>query len=162
MVNRKYTIFTLTLFIVLLMDQLTKFFINSSFALYESLSVIPGLFNITSIRNPGAAFGFLADADPSFRSVFFLAVSVVAISAIVFVIWKLKADELLSTFGLSLILGGAVGNLIDRIRLGEVIDFLDFHLGLYHWPAFNIADSAISIGAVLLILEIIRKKTLFE
>lgn len=160
--NRKYTIFTITLVVILLLDQLTKIVINSSFALYESLSVIPGLFNITYIRNPGAAFGFLADADPVFRSIFFTAVSVVAIVFIVLVIRKIKAGELLSTFGLSLILGGALGNLIDRIRFGEVIDFLDFYLGSYHWPAFNVADSAISIGAALLIWEIIRKKPLFE
>ncbi len=160
--NRKYTIFTITLVVILLLDQLTKIVINSSFALYESLSVIPGLFNITYIRNPGAAFGFLADADPVFRSIFFTAVSVVAIVFIVLVIRKIKAGELLSTFGLSLIFGGALGNLIDRIRFGEVIDFLDFYLGSYHWPAFNVADSAISIGAALLIWEIIRKKPLFE
>ncbi|HEU18578.1 MAG TPA: signal peptidase II [Deltaproteobacteria bacterium] len=162
MVNRKYTIFSLTLIIVLLLDQVTKIFINSSFVLYESLNIIPGLFNITYIRNPGAAFGFLADADPMFRSIFFIAVSIVAVAIIVVVILKIKADELLSTFGLSLILGGALGNLIDRIRLGEVIDFLDFYLGSYHWPAFNLADSAISIGAVLLIWEIMRKKPLFD
>ena len=160
--NRKYTIFSLTLIIVLLLDQVTKIFINSSFVLYESLNIIPGLFNITYIRNPGAAFGFLADADPMFRSIFFIAVSIVAVAIIVVVILKIKADELLSTFGLSLILGGALGNLIDRIRLGEVIDFLDFYLGSYHWPAFNLADSAISIGAGLLIWEIMRKKPLFD
>ena len=162
MMTRKYVIFSITLLVVLLLDQLTKIIINSSFTLYESLSIIPGLFNLTYIRNPGAAFGFLADADPMFRSVFFIAVSVVAVIFIILVIRKIRTDELLSTFGLSLILGGALGNLIDRIRFGEVIDFLDFYLGSYHWPAFNMADSAISIGALLLIWQIIRKKNIFE
>jgi signal peptidase II len=162
MMTRKYVIFSITLLVVLLLDQLTKIIINSSFTLYESLNIIPGLFNLTYIRNPGAAFGFLADADPMFRSVFFIAVSVVAVIFIILVIRKVKTNELLSTFGLSLILGGALGNLIDRIRFGEVIDFLDFYLGSYHWPAFNMADSAISIGALLLIWQIIRKKNIFE
>ncbi|MBN2256164.1 MAG: signal peptidase II [Deltaproteobacteria bacterium] len=162
MVNRKYIILSLALVIVLLLDQATKLSIASSYNLYESSAVIHGLFNITYIRNPGAAFGFLAGADPVFRSTFFIAVSVAAVVFIALVIRKVRQEETVAVLGLSLILGGALGNLIDRIRLGEVIDFLDVYVGSYHWPAFNMADSAISIGAFLLILEIIKKKSLFD
>jgi signal peptidase II len=161
-VNRKYIILSLALFIILLLDQVTKLFIASSYNLYESSAVIPGLFNITYIRNPGAAFGFLAGADPAFRSIFFIAVSVAAVVFIALVFRKVRQEEKVAVLGLSLILGGALGNMIDRIRLGEVIDFLDVYVGSYHWPAFNMADSAISIGAFLLILEIVKKKSLFD
>jgi signal peptidase II len=125
--------------------------------LHESIPVIQGFFNITYVRNPGAAFGFLADASPLFRSIFFVAVTVLAIILVVHYIWKSRAEEPFLTFALALILAGAVGNLIDRVRLGEVIDFLDVYIGSYHWPAFNVADSAISVGAVILFIELTRR-----
>ncbi len=125
--------------------------------LHETIPVIQGLFSITYVRNPGAAFGFLADASPLFRSIFFVAVTVLAIILVVHYIWKSRAEEPFLTFALSLILSGAVGNLIDRVRFGEVIDFLDVYIGSYHWPAFNVADSAISVGAVILFIELTRR-----
>lgn len=125
--------------------------------LHESIPVIQGLFSITYVRNPGAAFGFLADASPLFRSIFFVAVTVLAIILVMHYIRKSRAEEPFLTFALSLVLSGAVGNLIDRIRFGEVIDFLDVYIGSYHWPAFNVADSAISVGAVILFIGLTRR-----
>ncbi|HOP34909.1 MAG TPA: signal peptidase II [Syntrophales bacterium] len=137
---------------------MTKAMVMARFSLHESLSVIPGFFDLTYVRNPGAAFGFLAQASPAFRSFFFSAVAVVAVFLILYFIIRHKEGTLLQTTALSLISGGALGNLLDRVRFGEVVDFLDFYVGSYHWPAFNVADSAISVGACLLLYEIFRKK----
>ena len=156
--NRKYGAFLLTCGIIVPLDQLTKIYISSIMALHESYTVVPGVFNIAHVRNPGAAFGFLADASAPFRSIFFTAVGIAAIGVILYLLKKVKDEEFFLVVPLSLVLSGAIGNLIDRIRLGEVIDFLDFHIGPHHWPAFNIADSAISIGAVLLIYFVLNKK----
>jgi signal peptidase II len=161
-VDRKYLIPGVTVPSFLIIDQITKLVVASTYDLYESSAVIPGLFSITYIRNPGAAFGFLAGANPAFRSIFFTAVSMVAVVLIALMLRKIRREETGALVGLSLILSGALGNLIDRIRLGEVIDFLDVYIGSYHWPAFNMADSAISIGALLFIMGIIRKKSLFD
>jgi signal peptidase II len=154
--NKKHLLLGVTAGLILLLDQITKFYVDSSMRLHETIPVIQGLFSITYVRNPGAAFGFLADASPLFRSIFFVAVTVLAIILVVHYIWKSRAKEPRLMFALSLILSGAVGNLIDRVRLGEVIDFLDVYIGSSHWPAFNVADSAISIGAVILFIEIVR------
>jgi signal peptidase II len=155
--NKKYLLLGVTTGLILLLDQITKFYVDSSMRLHESIPVIQGLFSITHVRNPGAAFGFLADASPLFRAIFFVAVTVLAIILVVHYIWKSRAEEPRLTFALSLILSGAVGNLIARGRLGEVIDFLDVYIGSTHWPAFNVADSAISVGAVILFIEITRR-----
>jgi signal peptidase II len=156
--KKKNIIGAITLGTVLLLDQITKMYVSSIMFLHDSFSVIDGFFNITYVRNPGAAFGFLADSSPAFRSVFFVAMAIIAILLILFLIMKAEDEELLFTFSLSLILGGAVGNLIDRVRFGEVIDFLDFYLASYHWPAFNVADTSISCGAVLLVFGMIKRK----
>jgi signal peptidase II len=123
--------------------------------------VIDGFFSLVYVMNPGAAFGFLAEAPEIFRYLFFISVTVLAILLIIYYILKSKSQDVLIVISLTLIFGGAVGNLIDRIRFGAVVDFLDFYIGAWHWPAFNVADSAISIGAVLMILEMLvsRKKT---
>ncbi len=144
--------------LVVPLDQITKFYISSSMSLHDSFPVIDGLFNITYVRNTGAAFGFLAKASPMIRCTFLIAVTVAVILLIIYYIWKVRDEEKLFIFPLSLILGGAVGNLIDRVRFGDVIDFLDFYIGSYHWPAFNVADSAISIGAIILIFEVLKGK----
>ncbi|MFB3926209.1 MAG: signal peptidase II [Syntrophales bacterium] len=156
--KKSYLIFFITAIAVLILDQLTKFYVDSYMFIHESIPVISGLFSITYVRNPGAAFGFLASMGPLFRSVFFITVSAGAIVLIFYYIRKSQAGEDILTFSLSLIMGGAGGNLIDRVRFGEVIDFLDVYIGSHHWPAFNIADSAISAGAILLILEMIRRR----
>ncbi len=155
----KYIIFFVTLAAVVLLDQFLKAYIGATMNLHESIPVIDGYFNITYVKNPGAAFGFLANSAPEFRSLFLITVTVIAIVLILYFISKNTAKEVLLTFSLSLILGGAVGNLIDRIRFGEVTDYLDFYISSYHWPAFNVADSAISLGALVLVVEIFRRRT---
>lgn len=131
--------------------------------LHEAYPVIPGLFNLVYVLNPGAAFGFLADASAAFRYVFFTGITVVAAGLIVYYLVKTNPRNLILASSLTLIFGGAIGNLIDRIRFGSVVDFLDFYLGSAHWPAFNVADSAITVGAALMIWEMIlhrkEKKT---
>ena len=154
----RYLIFILTAGGVVFLDQLAKSAVMSRFSLHESLSVIPGFFDLTYVRNPGAAFGFLSQASPAFRSFFFFAVAVAAALLIVYFIIRQKDGNFFMTASLSLIFGGAAGNLLDRIRFGEVVDFLDFYVGIYHWPAFNVADSAISAGACLLLYEMFRRK----
>jgi len=152
--KKKYIILLATVTVMVLIDFITKAYISSTMFLHESFPVIEGFFNITYVRNPGAAFSFLADAPAVFRSVFFVTVTTLAVLFILYYIAKDKFEDPLMTFGLSLILSGAVGNLIDRVRLGEVVDFIDVYIGSYHWPAFNVADSAITVGAFILLLEI--------
>ena len=137
--------------LVILLDQASKIAADAYLAYYQPVSIIP-MFNLTLMYNKGAAFSFLSDAG-GWQRWFFMTVSL-AIS-IVLIIWlnKLKASQKLQTVSIALILGGAIGNLIDRSIYGYVIDFLDVYYQHYHWPAFNIADSAIFVGAVLLIID---------
>ena len=138
--------------VVLIADQLTKLYIDRTMQLYQSIPVIDGLFSITYLRNRGAAFSFLANA--SWRLPFFILVSLIAMAAIMTAFRKLRNDQQFAAFSLTLILSGAIGNLIDRLRLGEVIDFLDVYWGSHHWPAFNVADSAICVGVAMLALDL--------
>ncbi|MBP8695943.1 MAG: signal peptidase II [Syntrophobacterales bacterium] len=154
--KRNYLLFVITVLVIAVLDQVTKIYIDTHMTLHESIPVVQGFFNITYVRNPGAAFGFLADASPTVRALFLIGVSILASGLIVYYIVKMKTEDILLTYGMSLILGGAVGNLIDRIRLGEVIDFLDVYISTYHWPAFNVADSAVTVGAVILFYKLIR------
>ncbi len=143
---------------VALTDQISKLLIARLLAMYETIQVIPGFFNITHLRNPGGAFGIFADGSPLLRRFLFLFVSGVA-AAIVLVFHRNTPEThpwLLAAF--ALIFGGAIGNLIDRLRLGRVIDFLDFHLGGWHWPAFNVADSAITVGVCVFALHVLFNK----
>jgi signal peptidase II len=143
----RYRLLLIVSAVILVLDQATKLYIDHRFALYESVTVIENFFNITYVRNKGAAFGILADS--AFRIPFFITVATVAALGILWYLRQLRADQRLLHFALSLIFAGAVGNLIDRIRLGEVIDFLDVHWYQHHWPAFNVADSAITVGVSL-------------
>ncbi len=155
----KKTVFFLAMAaLVLLLDQLTKAWIISTLRIHESFAVIGGFFNITHVRNPGAAFGFLAGASPAFRYVFFLAVTVAAIALILRYLRTTRIEDLSLVFSLALILAGAVGNLIDRVRFGEVVDFLDVYVGAYHWPAFNVADAVITTGAAILMAILLRRR----
>ncbi len=144
--------------VVILLDQLTKGWIIATVRLHEGFPVVDGFFNIVHVRNPGAAFGFMAGASPAFRSIFFIVITLAAILLILHYLWhalRQTAFEKLSlVFSLSLILAGAVGNLIDRVRFGEVVDFLDVYVGTAHWPAFNVADASISTGATLLVISL--------
>lgn len=137
---------------VIALDQLSKWWITHTFALYQSRVVLPGFFNLTFITNTGAAFGFLAGQETALRQAFFVGVSITALVVLVIAYRHLRHDGRLVVTALGLIAGGALGNLIDRLRLGRVIDFLDVYVGTHHWPAFNVADSAITIGAGLLIV----------
>jgi signal peptidase II len=136
--------------LVVLADQATKALVLSRFALGERLELAP-FFNLVFVYNPGAAFSFLSEAG-GWQKPLLVGFAIVA-AAIVSVLIVRRPDERLLCTGLALILGGALGNVIDRLRFGQVVDFLDFHAAGWHWPAFNVADSAITVGAVLLILE---------
>jgi len=144
--------------LVILIDQLSKAIILKSVPLHQSIPVIPGFFDITLILNPGGAFGFLAGQHSNLRHLFFLGVTSMAICFIVVLYRKIPPAHSLLATAFALIVGGAVGNLIDRVRFEKVVDFLDFYLGKYHWPAFNVADSAISVGMVIFICHIIFNK----
>ncbi len=137
---------------VVVSDQLTKLWIVKSFSLYESLEVVPGFFSLTYLTNKGAAFGFLAGQTGAWRHYLFLVLGTVALVVIVIAWLRLRHAHVLYSLSLPLIGGGALGNLIDRVRLGSVVDFLDVFIGTHHWPAFNVADSAISIGVVFFLL----------
>jgi signal peptidase II len=147
----KYLILSLISAVVLIFDQATKIYINRSMDLHSSIIVVENFFNITYLRNKGAAFGFLANT--SYRLPFFILVSLVAVIVIMVVFARLRPDQRFTACALALIFSGALGNLIDRVRLGEVIDFLDAHWYGHHWPAFNIADSAICVGVFLLAID---------
>lgn len=142
--------------IVIALDQLSKVWIDKVLPLHASIPIISGFFHLTHVRNPGAAFGFLAQATPGLRSVFFLGVAVLAVLLILYYLHRYPERPVIFTYALSLIFSGAIGNMIDRVRLGAVIDFLDFFLGSAHWPAFNVADTSITVGAGLLFYALIR------
>lgn len=132
--------------LVVVFDQLTKFWVIRNFSMFESREIIPGFFNLIYITNPGAAFGLLSGNHGGWRHVFFVTVAVVAIGVMVAALKQFRNEGKIFIVAIGLIAGGAVGNLVDRLRLGEVVDFLDFYVKGYHWPAFNVADSSITIG----------------
>lgn len=140
--------------LVLVLDQLTKLAVVQTMALHDFIPVT-GFFNLVRAHNTGAAFSLLAD-QTGWQRLFFLAVGLVASGIIVHLLRKTRGRPLFC-LALALILGGALGNVIDRLAYGYVVDFLDFYLGDWHWPAFNVADSGITVGAVLLILDSLRK-----
>jgi len=147
---------------VVLLDQITKQIVHRTFEYHESIKIIPGLFNLTCVRNFGAAWGVFADASSSIRVPFFWAISIIAITGISIYLYILPPQKKLTIITFSLILSGASGNFLDRVgvfhRGGYVIDFLDFYIQKWHWPAFNVADSAISIAIGLLIYEAIMEE----
>lgn len=153
--KRNVIIFIIGAVVVTAFDQITKAAISSRLPAHESYEVIKGFFNLVYVMNPGAAFGFLAGASAAFRYIFFIGVTAVAILLIVYYLLKNRQASVITVISLTLIFAGAVGNLIDRIRFGAVVDFLDVYIGTWHWPAFNVADSAITVGAALMIGEMI-------
>ena len=140
---------------VVALDQITKLVIQATIPLGHSIPVIPKFFAIVHVLNPGAAFGLFAARSAAFRNPFFIGISVAAIAFILYYRHRGLTGHPLTSSALSLILGGAAGNLLDRLRIGLVVDFLDVHYYQYHWPAFNVADSAITIGVSLMLLELI-------
>jgi len=144
--------------VIVAFDQLTKFIVDRSMPLHHSIPVIDNLFSLTYIRNTGAAFGFLAGSAAAFRLPFLIVFSLVAIGFVVAMLRRLPERETGLVTALAFILGGAIGNLIDRFAYGEVIDFLDFYWSGYHWPAFNVADSFITMGVGITVFYLIKAK----
>jgi signal peptidase II len=143
---------------VILIDQVTKKVITAFLGLYEYIVVIDNFFNITHVLNPGGAFGLFATQSEMVRKLVFLVLSSVVALFICWFYSRVARTHVFLSWGLALIFGGAVGNLIDRFLYGHVVDFLDFYIGTAHWPAFNVADAAISTGMVILIYHVVLKK----
>ena len=139
---------------IVCLDQVSKIIVLKNLRIYESVPVIKGFFNWVHVRNRGMAFGFLNRPNMDFGFWILVSGTVLAIVLLLFWFYRMKGESVWTTLGLSLILGGALGNLIDRVRLHEVIDFLDFYVGPYHWPAFNVADAAITVGAFMVGLSL--------
>ena len=157
--NRRIFYF-LFILILLAADQLTKAIIAQKIPFLNSKVIIPGFFNLTHIRNRGAIFGFFSQSGSQFLYVILTLVSLTALVFVVFYFFKTPTSERLMITSLSLILAGALGNMIDRIFRGYVIDFLDFYVKKWHWPSFNISDASITIGAVFIIFIFFFRKGL--
>ena len=142
---------------VLGLDQASKQAVLDHLRPGELLPVIPGYFNLTLAFNRGALFGFLNDSDINWQRGLFIAAAFAAMGVILYLIRQLRPDDALGKIGLGLLLGGAAGNLVDRILIGRVVDFLDFYIGSAHWPAFNAADCGVSVGVALLLISLIRQ-----
>lgn len=156
---KKYLILLAVAGATIALDQATKMYIHTQFRLSESVSVIPDFFDITYVRNYGAAFGILSNSQPTFREIFFLSMPPIALIIILLILRGVPNNDRWQIFGLSLVFGGAIGNYIDRVRFRYVIDFLDFHYkSQFSWPAFNVADSAIVCGVGILLLHMLLVK----
>jgi signal peptidase II len=154
--KNKYAWVSLVLGAVLVLDQASKLLVMRHIAPFSSIRVIPGFFDLIYVRNPGAAFGILAGARSAWRVVFFVAISLAAMAVIAVLIRK--TSDRLALVAYALIGGGALGNLMDRVRFGEVVDFIDWYYRTWHWPTFNIADSAITVGVGLLVVDMFLRK----
>lgn len=150
---RKYLLLISALIIVL--DRITKWMVIAKIPLYREIEVIPGMFQLTHLENPGAAFSMFANVHGPWASRALLLFSFVAACVMAFFLWKLGDRLSLLTVSLALFLGGTIGNLWDRVWLGRVTDFLDFYVGTHHWPPFNVADSAIVVAAILLAVQVL-------
>jgi signal peptidase II len=155
---RKLAILMPVLCLGLWVDQLTKLMVARSLALGATVPVIPGFFNLVHVHNRGAAFGLLAGWSAQFAWLFFVATTCLVVVVMGYLWWRQPPDRWLAALSYSLIITGALGNLIDRVRLGEVIDFLDFYWRGHHWPAFNVADSLVCVGAAFLVRVILREE----
>jgi signal peptidase II len=144
--------------LVVALDRLSKWLVAQRITLHDSINVFPGFFHLTHVENRGAAFGLFSDSPSEWKIAVLILFSLVALVVVSTLLWKNSHVMSTTGFGLALILGGAIGNLWDRLLDGHVVDFLDFSFGGYHWPAFNIADSAIVLGALLLVAEILVSK----
>jgi signal peptidase II len=143
---------------VLVLDRATKWLVSSKIALHDSINIIPGFFRLTHVQNRGAAFGLFSESPSEWKVGMLVLFSLVALVVVSALLWKNSHTMTSTGVGLALILGGALGNLWDRVLAGHVVDFLLFYLGTYQWPAFNVADSAIVVGAFLLVSEILFAK----
>jgi signal peptidase II len=154
----KYTLLLINVSVVLLCDQITKLYVDAVMWPHQSITLIDNYFNITYVRNPGGAFGLFAQGNRWIVRPFLLGLSVVAVAIIVLIYRRTPIDRVLVRLAFALVLAGAIGNLIDRLRFDEVIDFLDVHWYQYHWPAFNIADAAITVGVAILCWDLLFGK----
>jgi signal peptidase II len=144
--------------LVVLLDRASKWAVAKNISLHDGIQVIPGFFRITHVENRGAAFGLFADSPGEWKIAMLVLFSIVALIVVTALLWRNSHAMTSTGIGLALILGGAVGNLWDRVLNGRVVDFLLFYIGQYQWPAFNVADSAIVCGAGLLVIEILFAK----
>jgi signal peptidase II len=158
MVFKKTIILAIVAGSVLVLDLFTKTLIMEHLPLGAGFPVIPGLFDLTHVRNPGGAFGFLATMGPQARGVIFILVTLLAVAVILWFYVQTPVHQRWLAFGFALIFGGAIGNLADRLRFGAVIDFVDVYIGELHWPAFNIADSAITVGVAIFAFHVMFRK----
>lgn len=156
--KKKHIRFASVCGIILLFDLLTKWLVMVYLPLHTRIVVIPGFANLVHVQNPGGAFGLFSDQSAMVRIVLFIGVAFIAACLVLYLHWRTPPQHWPLTAGFALIFSGAAGNLIDRIRYGKVVDFIDLHIGQYHWPAFNVADSAISIGMVIFAYYLIVKK----
>ena len=156
--QRKYVRLVLIAGLVVLCDQISKTVVAAYLPLNHQIPIVDGFFNLTHIRNPGGAFGFMAGLDDAWRTVIFLVISSAAVGLVCYFYTKTPQSYSWLAAAFALIVGGAIGNLIDRFRFGMVIDFLDFYIGQWHWPAFNLADSAITVGVGIFGLHLLFKK----
>src|SRR6266849_958807 len=154
---RKYHF--LIAFFVVFLDRLAKWAVERNISLHESIQIIPGFFRLTHVENRGAAFGLFADSPTQWKIAMLVLFSIVALVVVSALLWRNSHSMPTTGIGLALILGGALGNLWDRLLNGRVVDFLLFYVGQYQWPAFNVADSAIVVGAGLLVVEILFAKS---
>jgi signal peptidase II len=155
--KKRLLIFLAIGLVVVLLDQVSKHLISSALPLNSGFEAAPGFLNIVHVRNPGAAFGLFSHLPPHLRSYFFLGISITAVLGILSVVALSQEITLLTLLGLSFFFAGALGNFLDRIRFGEVVDFLDFHIGVYHWPAFNVADMALCLGTGFFVIHCLFK-----
>jgi signal peptidase II len=156
--NTARTVYLLIAIVVVLLDRWSKHLVAQRIALYRHIQIIPGFFRITHTENTGAAFSLFADSTGPWKTALLIAFSTLAMVVVLVLLWRNHHTQLVTGVALSLILGGAVGNLWDRLARGRVIDFLLFYVKQYQWPVFNLADSAIVVGAGLLALEILFHK----
>ena len=152
--RNKYLVLFLVSGFLIVIDQYTKFMVSLHIPLNYSIKVIEGFFNLTHIRNSGVAFGLFASQQSEYKPLMFIIISTIAIMAILVIFHQTPKEKKMVQTGLILIFSGAIGNLIDRTLHGEVIDFADFFIEGYHFPAFNIADSCITIGVVLMVIDL--------
>ena len=150
--------FYLISLVIVLLDQLAKLVVVRSMRLGQNIPIVPGFFDLTFVLNPGAAFSLFATLPEWIRNPFFILISAAAAVLIVAYRSRYLRENRLASVSLALILGGAIGNLIDRLRYGVVVDFLDAHIYQYHWPIFNVADSSISVGVALLLIEMLLER----
>jgi len=154
----RYLLASIWTAVVVVLDQLTKAWVSSAIEVWTGKALIPGFFNLVHYLNRGAAWGFLGSDAIEWQRPLFIAITFAALGFITYMLKTTDHADKWMIHGLGLVAGGAVGNLIDRVRLGVVVDFLDFYVGNYHWPAFNVADCALTVGAGCILLSVYLNK----